>query len=272
MKTRNLIILVALLLPFSRGFAQDYEYPGLNSAMCMKTLKAWNDALNERDEMKLAELYDGVVNYYQTCLTNNQVRDSHARFFRKNAFYKQSYDSVTFDAYNPCQAEIRFNKHVQTEEDGHCTDYVAYLHLTLNDDNDGVIIIGESDETTDENLKKRQKTMVKVDNDTPLDKIFCEANVNKWLDVYYWDLVEYGEKEDGPLAKLLLSSDLARCSIEGFIKKDFKGHKGVYYCGGFISGGECGWPVIYIYNSITGQMGCVGGDEELERYYRERHY
>lgn len=262
MKTRKLIILAALLLPFSRGFAQDYEYPELTEAMCMKTLKAWNDALNERDEQKLAELYNGVVNYYQACLTNSQVRDSHARFFRKNAFFKQSYDNVTFDFFNGCQAQIRFNKHVQMEKDGPFTDYIVYLHLTLSDDNEEAIIIGESDVTTDENLKKRYTATVKVDNNTPLDKIFCEANVNKHLDASYWDLVEMGEKENGPLAELLLTSDLVRSCFDGIIKKDFKGHKGTYYCGGFASGGECGWPVIYIYNSTTGEMGCVVGDEE----------
>lgn len=72
--------------------------------------------------------------------------------------------------------------------------------------------------------------------------------VNKQLDASYWDLVDMGAKEDGPLANFLLLSDLPRSRINGIIKKDFKGQKGTYYCGGFVSGGECGWPVIYIYN------------------------
>ena len=258
MKTRILTLLSALLLSITFCFGQD----GLSEAMCLNTLKTWNNAINNRNETQLANVYSGVVNYYQTCLTNNQVRESHSRFFKKNAYFHQYYDNITFDFINGCQAQVRFDKHVQTVKDGPYTTYVSYLHMTLNYDDDGALIIGESDVTTDKNLEKRKPETVIVDNTTPLNAIFCEANVNKRLEVFYWDLVEWGDKENGPLANFLLISDFARSTIKGIIKKDFKGQKGTYYCGGFVSGGECGWPVIYIYNPTTREMRCIGSDED----------
>lgn len=138
MKTHTLILLAALFLPLGRGFAQDYEYPELTEAICLNTLEIWNNAINNRDEEQLAGVYSGMVKYYQTCLTNSQVRESHTRFSGN-----------------------------------------------------------------------------KVDNTTPLNVIFCEANVNKRLDASYWDLVEMGAKKDGPLASFLLISDLPRSSING---------------------------------------------------------
>lgn len=257
MKTRIMLALSVLLLSITFCFGQD----GFSEAMCLNTLKTWNDALNERDEDVLADVYYGVVKYYQSYLTKKQVRESHSRFFRKNACYHQYYDNVTFDFINGCQAQVRFDKHVQTVQGGPYTTYVAYLHMAL-DNYDNTVIIGESDVTTDKNLEKRKPEAVKVDNATPLDEIFCDANVNKRLQAFYWDLVEGGEKKNGPLAGLLLMSELMRSEVDGIIKKDFEGQKGTYYCGGFASGGECGYPVIYIYNPSTHEMGCIGGDDD----------
>lgn len=262
MKPYTFLLFAVLILPVSHGSAQGYEYQELTEAMCLNTLKTWNNAINNRNEAQLAGVYSGVVNYYQTCLTNNQVRESHTRFFKKNTYFYQYYDNITFDFINGCQAQVRFDKHVQTVKDGPYTTYVSYLHMVLNGDDDGALIIGESDTTTDKNLEKRKPATVKVDNTTPLKAIFCEANVNKRLDASYWDLVDLGAKENGPLASFLLISDLPRSRINGIIKKDFKGQKGTYYCGGFVSGGECGWPVIYIYNPSTHEMRCIGSDEE----------
>ena len=256
------LLLVAMFYPLGCSFAQDYEYPELTESMCLNALKTWNNAINSRDEAQLAGVYSGVVNYYQTCLTNNQVRESHTRFFKKYSHYYQYYDNITFDFINGCQAQVRFDKHVQTGKDGPYTTYVSYLHMVLNGNNDGVLIIGESDTTTDKNLEKRKPITIKVDNSTPLNVIFCEANVNKRLDASYWDLVDMGAKENGPLASFLLISDLPRSRINGIIKKDFKGQKGTYYCGGFVSGGECGWPVVYIYNPSTHEMRCIGSDDD----------
>ena len=152
MRTRILILISAILLSITFCFGQD----GLSEAMCLNTLKTWNNAINNRNETELANVYSGVVNYYQTCLTNNQVRESHSRFFKKNACFHQYYDNITFDFINGCQAQVRFDKHVQTVKDGPYTTYVSYLHMTLNFDDDGALIIGESDTTTDKNLEKRK--------------------------------------------------------------------------------------------------------------------
>lgn len=261
MKIRILILFFALSLSFSFGYAQDFENKELSEAMCLETLKTWNDALNDRNETKLATVYNGVVRFYQDYFTAGGVRNSHSQFFKKNAHYHQYYDNVTFDFINGCQAQVRFDKHVQTEKDGIYTTYVSYLHITLDGDNN-VVIIGESDETTDKNLAKRKTNQVNVDNNTPLNNIFCESNVNKYLEASYWDLVEMGEKQNGPLAGFLMMNDLPRSNIHGVIKKNFQGQKGTFYCGGFVSAGECGWPVIFIYNPSTGEQQCYWGEEE----------
>lgn len=64
----------------------------------------------------------------------------------------------------------------------------------------------------------KSETLV-VNNNTPLGAIFNDANVGKKLSAAYWDLVEYGDKEDGPLADLIMTCGFPRGFIAGTIKK-----------------------------------------------------
>lgn len=264
MKKALFLILAACFTPLSFIQAQDGDYyDGSEETIlqaCESTLKTWNDAINARDEEQLSSTYWGIVKYYQSYYTIEQVNDSHARFFKKNAYYHQYCDNLELQFYNNCQALLTFDKHVQTAKGQPYKTYSAYIHF-LYDYQEGAIIISESDVTTDTNLEKRY-TLLEVDNDTPLDAIFCEANVGKKIAVDYWELVELGEKEDGPLANLILTSGFARSYIDGTITKDYNGQKGTYSCGGFAVGGECQAPVIFTYNPATGEMHCIGGAEE----------
>lgn len=105
----------------------------------------------------------------------------------------------------------------------------------------------------------KSETLV-VNNNTPLGAIFNDANVGKKLSAAYWDLVEYGDKEDGPLADLIMTCGFPRGFIAGTIKKNYNGQKGTYYCGGYAAGGECQWPVIFVYKPATKQMWCIGAE------------
>ena len=258
---KHIITLLLFLAPLAACLGQESEDFDIFAAMeeaSRNTLKAWNDALNSRENTKLDALYGGVVNYYQTYYTNAQVKDSHSRFFKKNSYYHQYYDNVEVVFCNGCQAQLIFDKHVQTKKDGPYTTYRSYLHFI---DGEGhAVIIGESDATTDANLAKRATDTLSVDNATPLNAIFCEANVNKKLHAVYWDLVEMGEKEDGPLADLILTCGFPRGWIDGTIKKDFNGQKGTFYCGGYAAGGECQWPVVFVYKPATREMWCYGAE------------
>lgn len=257
-------VFLAWVIPVSLCFAQENEYYEPTSEdvikACQKTLDTWNDALNSRNEELLSSTYWGIVNYYQSYYTIEQVDNSHARFFKKNAYYHQYYDNLDVVFDNGCQAMLVFDKHVQTAKDGPYTTYNAYLHFVYQFE-DGAFIIAESDMTTDANLEKRQKSL-EVDNDTPLDEIFCKDNVGKKIFASYWDLVELGEKEDGPLATLILTSGFPRSYISGVITKDYNGQKGTFSCGGYAVGGECQAPVIFTYNPTTREMHCIGGGEE----------
>lgn len=258
---KKILIILALILPLAICNAQENEDfdPAVElQEACKSTLKAWNDALNDRDEDALDAQYASVVIYYQTYYMRNQVRNSHSRFFKKNAFYHQYYDNVEVLFVNGCQAMLSFDKHVKTVPDGDYKTYHAYLRFIS--DAEGALITEEGDTTTDENLAKKPQKTLEVDNATSLDAIFHEDNVGKKLNISYWDLVEMGEKDDGPLANMIASSGFLRSFIDGTIKKSFDNEKGTYYCGGHAVGGECDWPVIFVYNPSTKEMRCVGAE------------
>ena len=120
--------------------------------------------------------------------------------------------------------------------------------------------VGET-QVTDANKDKKVKLLTDVDNSTQLDAIFCDANVGKTLRASYWDLVEMGNKKDGPLAKMILSNGFPRGGVDGIIIKDYGGKKGTYACGGYAAGGECYWYVIFLYDSVSKTFSCVGSDE-----------
>ena len=252
MKKSVFLLLATLFLPYSLGLAQkkgDADPIQAFKEGCMRTLKTWNDAINSRDEGKLSSTYCKIVRYYQSYLTIEEVDDSHAKFFKKNDYYHQYYDNVKVIFINECQAQLSFDKHVQMEKDKPYKTYHAYMHF-LTDYQGGAEIIGESDQTTDTNLEKKHK-ILEVDNDMTLNDIFCEENVGKKIEASYWDLVENGEKEDGPLANLILISGFPRSYIDGFIVKDYNGKKGTYACGGYAVGSECQAPIIFTYNPTT---------------------
>ena len=261
MRKHLFFLAVTFLLPFSvcsAQFSERFEDEDDVAIFCKKTLNAWTDALNNRNEENLKKLYGSIVKYYQCYFTNEQVAESHKSFFKKNAHFHQYCDNIGVDFWNGCQAQLSFDKHVQTVKGGKYKTYRAYLVFFLGED--GAIILWESDQTKDAFIEENRPQILEVDNNTPLDAIFCEANVGKKLEADYWSLVEFGEKEDGPLASMIASNGFPRSVINDIIMKDYMGQKGVYYCGGYMNAGECSWPVIYTYDSATGKVSCVGSE------------
>ena len=134
---KQLLITLALIVPITFCNAQeneDYDPSVELRAACENTLKAWNNALNSRNEDALDDLYSPVVLYYQSYYTRRQVRDSHSRFFNKNAYYHQYYDNVEVTYCNGCQALLVFDKHVKTDPDGPYKTYRSYLRFMDGED------------------------------------------------------------------------------------------------------------------------------------------
>ncbi|MBQ7742366.1 MAG: hypothetical protein IJT90_05535, partial [Bacteroidaceae bacterium] len=137
--------------------------------------------------------------------------------------------------------------------------YKAYFQL-IGNTNDWYISC-ESDETTDINLGKREKSHprgeIMVDNTTPLADIFNDKNVGKDICTDYWSLVGFeGDAVEGPLAAAMISAGVigARNSICGTLRKGYLGDNNTYYCGGTCSGGEFTHRVLWIYNKVSGTL------------------
>ncbi len=260
---KTLYILIAMLLMTSAAsMAQkkdDANIEKSNTQMCMNTLNSWTKALNSRNLTQLEGLYSDIVLYYKSHLFKEQVLKSHNRLFKIYKYYEQRCENVKVEFINGCQAKLTFDKYVKTEKEGPEKRYQAYMLFAIGEES--ALILAESDATTDANKDKKVKLLTNVDNSTQLDAIFCDANVGKTLRASYWDLVEMGNKKDGPLAKMILSNGFPRGGVDGIIIKDYGGKKGTYACGGYAAGGECYWYVIFLYDSVSKTFSCVGSDE-----------
>ncbi|MBP5326982.1 MAG: hypothetical protein J6Y98_03615 [Bacteroidales bacterium] len=262
MKRKFYILIAMLLMTSAATVAQNKDIADIdkhNTQVCMNTLSSWSEAMNKRDEAKLNELYSDIVLYYKAHYNKEQVARSRNRLFKINKFYEQRCENVKVEYINSCQAKLTFDKYVKTAKEGDEKKYQAYLQFIINDDT--AFIVAESDVTTDARMEKKAKLLTGVDNNTKLDAIFCDANIGKTLRARYWDLVDMGNKKDGPLAKMILSSGLPRGGIDGIIIKDYGGKKGTYACGGYVSAGECFWYVIFLYDPATKTFSCIGSDE-----------
>lgn len=137
--------------------------------------------------------------------------------------------------------------------------YNSYLRFTGYDTS--WQIIREGDTTTDRNLAKRKVGVasVSVDNETPLEDIFCAQNVGKYLEADYWSLVlssDDGETE-GPLASAMIDEGAtARLFISGILKRNYRGRSGTIYCGGICEAGESESIVVWVYDTRTGTLSC----------------
>ena len=225
---------------------------------CVSIMKQWNQGLNNHATTQVSQVYCPVTFFYTDCIEQSDIVASLKSIFKKYPQYYQYITDVKVHVVNSCHVEVNFNKNVITSPGAEVKTYAAYLHFDYSYDGKAQIK-KESDEVTDKNVEKRQRTILDITNQTPLDKVFCPQNIGKYIDTDYWKLVGFDGDDEGPLAKAMIqATGLARSTIKGTIRNNYHGQKGLYYCGGHCSGSEAGWYVIYLYDSNTGILRLAG--------------
>lgn len=267
---KHLFVLFLAFLSFSNLCkGQEMSYEEMEAAViekCKSSLLAWNDAFNNHDNEALNTLYYDVVHYYQSYCKKEDIRKNHEFLFKKHLFYHQRCEQIEVEYNNDCQVKLTFTRYVQTEKDEEpqvYQSYIIFLAYMNNSYQTKAWIIEESDSVADADIENFE--LVRVTNETPLDEIFCEANVGKLLDVAYWDLVGFeADAEEGPLASMISESTgyHPHSYIQDIIQKNYKEQEGTYYCGGFFVSGPCRVPVIFVCRPSTKKTWCIGGDEE----------
>lgn len=265
---KKIIILLAMMTLSVSIFAQatNYKYT-LNETdaeyvkaakTCVNVLKRWNEGINRHASTEVSYCFGKVAFYYTDCYEFTDIEKSLNSIFKKYPKYHQTLSNIDVKAINENHVEIYFNKNVKTSPDAQTKTYPAYLIFDYFDGNAN--IKKESDKVTDDNLAKKQKNIVKVDNTTPLSSLFCPANVNKYVDTGYWELVGFDSEDakEGPIASAIVNStDFARSTMFGTIHKGYKGQPNTYYVGGHCAGGQSGWYVIYVYDSVKKTMRAI---------------
>lgn len=225
---------------------------------CVNILKRWNEGINRHAANEVSHCFGNVAFYYSDCYEQGDIAKSLNSIFKKYPSYKQTLSDIDVKIINENHVEIYFNKNVKTSPDAQTKTYPAYL--TFDYYGDGANIKKESDLVTDNNLEKKQKNLVQVNNATPLSALFCQANVNKYVQTGYWELVGFGSDDvkEGPIASAIVkSTGFARSTMFGPIHKGYKGQPNTYYVGGHCAGGQSGWYVIFVYDSVKKTMRAI---------------
>lgn len=223
-------------------------------------LKRWNESINRYDAQATAACFEIAAFYFTDCFDRSGIASSLQGTFKRYPQYYQYVDNVKVSIVNSCTIEVSFSKHVVTAPDVAAKTYPAYLLMNWMDE---ATIKKESDKVTDANLEKRSHDYVSVSNTMPMSAIFNAQNVNKYIKTGYWDLVGFeGDAKEGPLAKAMIAATgCARSDMFGPLHRNYKGKAGTYYVGGHAAAGESGWYVIYVYDSKTGKLTAINGEE-----------
>lgn len=248
----------------SYGISDDdyYDNSQENIEACMAILNKWNEGLRNHDLYALSSLYVDVTNYYGSNCTRDDIRSEQASIINKYPDFDQYIDNIVPEPWNDWYTIIHFDKHVRTSKNGEYKTYPSYLCFI------GTSISRESDEITDKNVERREKKMarIKFDNTTPLNKIFCESNVGKYIDyISCWELVGLDDKDEkdvvyGPLASVLIPDEndgggnRFNVAIWGELKKNYRGMPNTYYCNGGEYAGGSTTKCIWLYNTTDGTL------------------
>lgn len=226
---------------------------------CMALLKRWNEGINSHSAYEASSCFGQVAFYYTDCFERSEIAKSLNSSFSKYPQYKQTLTSIKVDVVNDNHVEIYFNKNVKTAPNAQVKSYPSYLIFDYYDGSAN--IKKESDKVTDANIAKKAKNVVRVTNKMSLSALFCPANVNKYVDTGYWELVGFdADAKVGPIAAAISNAtDFARSTMFGTIHKGYKGNPNTYYVGGHCAGGQSGWYVIYVYDSRTKRLSVIGG-------------
>lgn len=218
---------------------------------CIAVLKRWNEGINRHAATEVSKCFSKVAFYYTDCSEQADIAKNLNSIFKKYPGYKQTLSNIDVKVVNENHIEIHFNKNVKTSPDAQLKTYPAYLTFDYYDSH--ASIKKESDDVTDSNVSKQKKNYIKVNNKTPLSTLFSPANVNKYVETGYWELVGFGDEnpDEGPIASAIVNcTGFARSTMFGPIHKGYRGQPNTYYVGGHCAGGQSGWYVIYVYDSV----------------------
>ena len=260
---KKVLLLFALTLVGAPLAAQEDD---IDTDAVLNVVLQWDKYHCQHDVEALEALYATVCLYYGTDQTRDFILNSKRQFFAKHPGYTQRISDVEIDIINGATIDVKFIKEVKVKPTDKWKTYKAYFQL-IGNTNDWYISC-ESDETTDINLGKREKSHprgeILVDNTTPLVDIFNDKNVGKDICTDYWSLVGFeGEAVEGPLAAAMIGAEVigARNAICGTLRKgdplnpkDATLQAQTYYCGGTCSGGEFTHRVLWIYNGRTRKL------------------
>ncbi len=267
---KKLVSLFALLAFCVSVFAQSTNYSQykLNqkdaesvkaAKTCMALLKRWNEGINRHAAQETASCFGEVAFYFTDCLEKAEIAKNLNSTFKKNPQYKQTLTDLRVEVVNENHVEIYFNKNVKTSANAQVKTYPSYLVFDYYDGS--ATIKKESDKVTDANVAKKAKNVVRVTNKMQLSALFCPANVNKYVETGYWELVGYdADAKEGPIAAAISNATgFARSTMFGTIHRGYKGNQNTYYVGGHAAGGQSGWYVIYVYDSVKKTLRAING-------------
>ncbi|MBO4730889.1 MAG: hypothetical protein J5593_05390 [Bacteroidaceae bacterium] len=260
---KKLLLLFALFLVVAPVAAQEDD---IDTDAVLNRVLQWDKCHRQHNAEALDTLYCAVCLYYGTDQTHDFILNNKRQFFAKHPDYTQRISDVEINIVNGATIDVNFIKQVKVKPTDKWKTYKAYLHL-IGSASDWYVS-WESDETTDANLGKREKSHprgeIMVDNTTPLADIFNDKNVGKDICADYWSLVGFeGDAVEGPLAAAMISAGVigARNSICGTLRKGdplnpqaSDSQSQTYYCGGTCSGGEFTHRVLWIYNKVSGKL------------------
>lgn len=270
---KKLIVLLAFIASSIILFAQSTNYGQykLNqkdaesvkaAKTCLALLKSWNEGINRHSASEVSRCFGKVAFYYTDCLEQADIAKNLNSMFKKNPQYKQTLSNIEVNVVNDNHVEISFKKNVKTSPNAQAKSYPSYLIFDYYDGSAN--IKKEGDKITDANIAKKAKNVVNVTNKMPLSALFCPANVNKYVDTGYWELVGFeADAEVGPIAEAISNATgFARSRMFGTIHKGYKGQPNTYYVGGHAAGGQSGWFVIYVYDSVKKTLRAINGESE----------
>ena len=106
-----------------------------------------------KNAKSLCSLYADRVLYYQSDYSREQVRDSKRKLFKKYPTFKQEVSNVRIEQESS-RIKTTFEKTVWTSTEEAPKVYPSYLYIELIDGSWKITI--ESDQVTDENLRKKK--------------------------------------------------------------------------------------------------------------------
>ena len=177
----------------------------------------WSQYHNDRDINRLSSLYANQVFYYQSSYTKEQIKSSKEKLLNKYPNFRQEISNVSVKN-EPSYYAVYFDKKVWTDLQNAPKTYPSYLHVKMIDGS--WKIITESDQVTDENLRKKNSQRNVSDNYVVIDgtDLRLRLGPSTSADTFKWGDGSNRHPNVGEKFKYLGESG-------DFYKIDYKGHE-----------------------------------------------